>query len=288
MLTYEEELSLSEKLESRLSAKNKYPKNTPVDEMSEADQSIVEAGNEAAREIVEAYQPFIASLAFQIYRGRDLVRTKTIEVEDLIQTGSVAALVCTNKFSCSKGRRFNTYAGPHIKKSILASVDKSSTPLYASIDTIQQSNKWYAIREELKARLGREPNEAEMSEAFPDADMNAIADIPKRGYMMDIDSPTVQEIADETEIFSKFDLDYHSNRFTQALAETGVNQDFINAVIIYFGCDRGYPRDVVEFAETTGYGPRISKDIIEDIQNYMIHPKNRVKMYRYLSDPKNA
>lgn len=281
-LSYEEELNLSEKLELRLEARSRYDKDASLEDMEPGDREAVEAGNRAAQDLVEAYLPFIRSMAHTVYRSRDLWRTGYASVEDLIQTGVVAAMTCTNRFSAKKGRRFSTYAEPHIRKSIGLSIDKASTPFYAQVAVLQESNKWFAIQDRLRNELGREPTEQEMDEAFPQANFDLIADIPKGNYLKDVDSPSLVEKAQDNEFELAFDLDFHTARLRQGLLATGVNEHFIEGIIMYFGCDRGYPRDIAEFAEKMEMGPRNARDFVDLIQNYVVHPRNRVIMQRYL------
>lgn len=283
MLTYEQEIDISAKLGERLIARGHYDANATLEEMSPADQEIVREGDRAASLLVEYYLPFIRNTAHTVFRGRDLRRTGYVEADDLINTGVAAAMVCTNRFDARRGRRFSTYAGQHIMNSMLMSIDKVSTPLFAATDLIQKSNKWYAIRGDLTTQLGREPTEEEMAEALPNINFTQVADIPKRAMFADVDSPDFQETPSEVEFESAFDLDYHTARLRQALVETEVNDRFAEAILMYFGCDRGYPRDISEFSEVMEVGPRIARDWIDSIQNFMIHPHNRVILHRLLS-----
>lgn len=85
------------------------------------------------------------------------------EKEDLIQTGAVGLLKAIDNFDLSQGVRFSTYAVPMIIGEIRRFL-RDDGPIKVSRGIKQTAYRGYSAREELAAKLGREPTISELAE----------------------------------------------------------------------------------------------------------------------------
>lgn len=292
MLSYERELELSDRLVARrpvvealkVATAEAERMGDEVPELSTEDALIVSSGLEAANEIVEEYLPFIRSISSNLYYRNNL-QNSMIEFDDLVQEGAKAAISCTNAFDARgkgehPGRRFSGYSEMMIRKTIKRFIDKQSTPMNASVDLIQNSYRWYAVRQELQIKLGRQPTDAEIQEILPDINPNYIADIPRRSSFINLDDPDRIQ-SEESHIGNEVSEDEHHNlRLREALADVRMNEEFIDAIILYFGCDRGLPRTVDEVARDMDIGLNHAKRLVSRSQDMLIHPQYRVLIAR--------
>lgn len=285
MLSYEEELELSD----RLVARRPLVAESKDRELDATELEVVEQGDRAASTLVEEYIPFIRSIASRIYHSSGTRYVSGIEFDDLVNEGVKGAMSCTNAFNArgkddKPGRRFSTYAEPMITKTIKRFVSGESTPISINVDRVQASMKWYAVKTELRTELGREPTDGEMHEKLPDIDTDYVVDIPTRHSMVNLDNPESNFDVESEEAASGQDEEYHTNTLTLALQRVGFNEDIVQTFVLYFGCDRGYPRDAVELAQDMGIGPRVAQRNINLVQDMLIHPQYRMVMKRFIEE----
>ena len=91
---------------------------------------------------------------------------KRMTLGDLIEEGNLGLLRAVDSFDPEHGVRFSTYASWWIKQGIKRSLLLNSQPLHVPTYMVESINQWRYMATELEARLGREADVKEMSEAM--------------------------------------------------------------------------------------------------------------------------
>src|SRR5699024_7580978 len=180
----------------------------------------------SAAVLVEAYLPKIHSIAAATLKRSNNAAISSINHDELVQEGSVAALKTTNAFNARgkgnhPGVRFGTYCNQAVSKAMNRYIAKVSTPLRIDVTVIQESWVWLAAKEDLRSELGREPSVEEI-EQRSNIDADYIKeDLPHRSSFLDIDHPDMLEVGDPRRQVIQLVRDYNDNaeRLTQVLSK---------------------------------------------------------------------
>jgi RNA polymerase primary sigma factor len=116
------------------------------------------AGDERARK-----QLILANLRLVVHVARGY-RDRGLPFLDLIEDGNLGLMQAVDRFEPERGLRFSTYSSLWIRQAILRGLAEQSRAVRIPVQMFRQMNRLVAAHRTLRARLGREPMEAEIAQ----------------------------------------------------------------------------------------------------------------------------
>ena len=159
LLTAEQEVDLSKKIEAGLYAEDKLASGNVHPAWMPAHEIIVREGRAAKAHLLEANLRLVVSIAKR-YTGRGMAFL------DLIQEGNLGLIRAVEKFDYTKGYKFSTYATWWIRQAITRAMADQARTIRIPVHMVEQVNRMVRVRRDLSASLGREPVVAEIAAAL--------------------------------------------------------------------------------------------------------------------------
>ena len=120
----------------------------------------VQAGDEQAREDFVMANLGLVNYTAMKFQGRGL------DMEDLVQEGTIGLMTAVNHFDGSKGVKFSTYATIWIQQSIRRAIANHGSTIRVPVWASEAFGKMRYAISDLTLKLNHEPNNAEIAEAM--------------------------------------------------------------------------------------------------------------------------
>ncbi|MFF5226773.1 RNA polymerase sigma factor SigB [Dactylosporangium sp. NPDC000521] len=159
LLTAEQEVDLSKRIEAGLYAEEKLSAGNVHPAWTNTYEVVVREGRAAKAHLLEANLRLVVSIAKR-YTGRGMAFL------DLIQEGNLGLIRAAEKFDYTKGYKFSTYATWWIRQAITRAMADQARTIRIPVHMVEQVNRMVRVRRDLSATLGREPVVAEIAAAL--------------------------------------------------------------------------------------------------------------------------
>ena len=165
LLTPDEEVELAKKMQAGMEAKEKIKElderqrnGEQIDEKEyQALRKAIRGGENAKKRLSEANLRLVVSIAKR-YVGRGMLFL------DLIREGNLGLLKAVEKFDCTKGFKFSTYATWWIRQAITRAIADQARTIRIPVHMVETINKVIRVSRQLLQELGHDPQPEEIAE----------------------------------------------------------------------------------------------------------------------------
>ena len=165
LLTPDEEVELAKKMQAGMEAKEKIKElderqrnGEQIDEKEyQALRKAIRGGENAKKRLSEANLRLVVSIAKR-YVGRGMLFL------GLIQEGNLGLLKAVEKFDCTKGFKFSTYATWWIRQAITRAIADQARTIRIPVHMVETINKVIRVSRQLLQELGHDPQPEEIAE----------------------------------------------------------------------------------------------------------------------------
>jgi RNA polymerase sigma-B factor len=217
----------------------------------------------ALRNELVQYYIYIAEITARRFSGRG------VEYDDLFQIASLALITALDKYDCSRGVEFQTYATPTVVGEVKNYFRDKLRLVRLPRRTTEALKKIDAARERLTHDLGRNPTTAEIADAMklPLETVVEAMDSRMAGYGVSLDEKVGDDLSVAETLggndsgFDNVEIRDYLNRELDKLDETERK-----VIIARFVCERSQ-RDVAnEFGVSQMYISRLERRVLERLR----------------------
>ena len=282
LLTKEEEIALSKKMEAGRKARQKMLDFQPGSEEFNTLQVVVRAGQDARDHLIKANIRLVVNIAKKY-------RRYSSSFLDLIQAGNVGLIRAVDKFDHTRGNRFSTYATWWIRRSVLRHLNQKERTIRLPNYLSTRIRKIHRARKELMTKLSRTPTNEEIGKMV---DMSGDEVGKLLGYAqrsISLDQPVGED--GDTDLQSYIENKNAPNPFTE-VRQNLMTEDVIEALndltdrearilTLRYGLNGSRKHTLKELGEIFG----ITRERIRQIQKGALrklrHPNVRKKLRNY-------
>jgi len=186
LLTAEQEVSLSKRIERGINAREALAKGGLSSKQITDHRAVIEDGWAAREHLLTANSRLVISVAKK-YLGRG------VPFGDLIQEGNIGLIRATKKFEYRRGLKFSTYATWWIRQAVTRAIADQGRTIRLPVHMGDQINRLLRTTHMLTQDLGRSPTNAELADALElprdkIEDMKKVAQLP-----LSLETPTSEE-----------------------------------------------------------------------------------------------
>jgi RNA polymerase primary sigma factor len=163
LLTYDEEVALAAEMERGEEARRRLGGNGHNREERTRLESMIEAGRQARKRLIEANTRLVVSVAKR-YRGMG------VPFLDLIQAGNVGLLKAADRFDHRRGHKFATYATWWIRQAVTRFLSDQGRTIRLPIHLSERIRRVFKVARRLEQDMGRRPTAEEIAGEIPDLD----------------------------------------------------------------------------------------------------------------------
>ncbi|MCK6577016.1 MAG: sigma-70 family RNA polymerase sigma factor [Anaerolineae bacterium] len=158
LLSNEEEINLSQRIEAGRDAKRKL-RAQPDRAHAEGLHRIVADGDDAREHLIKANTRLVVSIAKR-YLSRG------VPFLDLIQEGNLGLMKAVEKFDYRRGFRFSTYATWWIRQTVTRAIADQGRTIRVPVHMSDRIRQLYRVGRQLEQQNGRKPTLDELAEAL--------------------------------------------------------------------------------------------------------------------------
>jgi RNA polymerase primary sigma factor len=159
LLTYEEELELSQRIERGRLAREELAKGNVSERRRKELLRLAEDGWAARERLITANSRLVISVAKK-YMGLG------VPFLDLIQEGNIGLMRAAKKFDYRRGFKFSTYATWWIRQAVTRAIADQSRTIRVPVHMGDQISKMLRMQHRLKQELSRDPSVEELAESL--------------------------------------------------------------------------------------------------------------------------
>lgn len=162
--------------------------------------------------IIQSALPLVKRIAY------GLARRSTDPVEDLIQVGSIGLIKAVDQFKPDAGAKFQTYATHLITGEIRHYLRDKTAMIRAPRELQELSFRINRLVQNLTARLGREPSDAEIAVELqiPVSRVNEAYEVDRRRTLISLDQALSNDAGSEQSLIDTLvDGKYQSNQIAK-------------------------------------------------------------------------
>jgi len=159
LLTPDEEVQITKRMEKGLIAREKLTKETVSNQEHKELQLMIEDGWAAREHLIRANARLVISVAKK-YMGRG------VPFLDLIQEGNIGLMRAAKKFDHTRGYKFSTYATWWIRQAVTRAIADQGRTIRIPVHMGDQVSRMLRTQHQLKQKLSREPSIEELAIAL--------------------------------------------------------------------------------------------------------------------------